>query len=53
MYNDDYISYNGYISGVFDDIGNISLYDVIGQDSVVTNDLPVRPAMWIDLSKIK
>ena len=50
--NDDYIHYNAYISGKYDDIGNVSLYDVIGHDSVTSNDLPVRPSMWIDLSKI-
>lgn len=53
MYNNNYIHYDAYISGEFDHIGNVSLYDVIGEDSVVINDLPVRPAMWIDLSKIK
>ena len=52
MSNDEYISYDAYISGAFDHIGNVSLYDVIGNDSVVSNDIPVRPAMWIDLSKI-
>lgn len=48
-----YLYYEAYISGEFDDIGNVSLYDVIGNDSRVGNDsMPVRPAMWIDLSKI-